>query len=101
MSGLNIVEHNPIIMRKRDKPRKWKVIILNDDFTANDFIIHLLVTQFNKSYDAAGGILSEIHKQGNAVAGVYSFGVAETKLSMASMLARLSKQPLRVIMEPE
>lgn len=86
--------------KKTKKPRKWKVIILNDDFTPMDFVIAVLMKYFNKTQDEATSIMTEVHNKGAGVAGVYTFEIADTKLGLVSLAARENEFPLRAIMEP-
>lgn len=83
------------------EPKRYKVIIYNDDFTTMEFVVDILVEIFKKSYDEAMDIMMAIHKGSRAVVGVYSLDIAKTRASRAVTLARNEGFPLRVEVEPE
>lgn len=82
------------------KPSLYKVILLNDDFTPMDFVIHILIKFFRKSETEASRLTLQVHHQGSAVAGVYTHEVAETKVYLVNDYARKNEHPLKCIMEP-
>ncbi len=86
---------------KAQKPRLFKVIFHNDDFTTMEFVVRALETIFNKSPAEATQIMLKIHKRGQGVAGVYTREVAETKVHQTKEWARQEGHPLMVTMEPE
>ena len=83
------------------KPRRFKVIILNDDYTPMEFVVGVLITYFNKTVDEADAITTEIHKHGKGIAGIYPLEIAETKLRQAMKLARKEEHPLSIKLESE
>jgi len=83
------------------KPNKWKVVIINDDFTPMDFVGFLLMNFFGKSASQSDQIIMEIHNKGKGIAGVYTLEVAESKLSSVSLICRNNGHPLKLIIEPE
>ena len=83
------------------KPELFKVILLNDDYTTMDFVIEILETVFHKSPAEAYRIMMAVHTQGQGLAGIYPFEVAETKVGTVVELARGNGFPLRATMEPE
>lgn len=82
-------------------PSKYKVVICNDNVTPMEFVIILLMTVFKHSQDSAINLTMKIHNEGSAVAGIYTFEVAEQKSLDATMLARDNNHPLQVRVEEE
>lgn len=80
-------------------PRKFKVLIHNDDFTTKVFVIELLVAVFHKPLDAAATLMWKIHHHGYGVAGVYPLEIAETKAKHAMALAQANEFPLKLTVE--
>ena len=83
------------------EPKRWKVILLNDDSTPMEFVIGLLVEIFKHSVDAAQDIMLQVHETGSGVAGVYSFEIAEAKAVEATNEARTNNHPLKIKLEEE
>jgi len=81
-------------------PKRFNVVIWNDDFTPMEFVIQLLVEVFNKNIEQSSEITSEIHNQGKAIAGTYSKEIAEQKTHEATVISRHSGHPLNVSCEP-
>jgi ATP-dependent Clp protease adaptor protein ClpS len=81
-------------------PKRFNVIIWNDDFTPMEFVIQLLVEVFNKTVEQSSDITLEIHNEGKAVAGVYSKEIAEQKAHEATVISRHSGHPLSISCEP-
>ena len=86
--------------RKTRRPRKWKVLLHNDDFTTMEFVVHVLVKHFHKSAAEATHIMLQVHRKGIGVAGVYTKEVAETKVAEVMDEARENGMPLKVTAEP-
>lgn len=82
-------------------PPRYKVLLLNDDYTPMDFVVFVLVRYFHKSEVEALAIMQEAHDKGVSIAGVYSFEVAETKVRQVMGVSRKEAYPLRVSLEPE
>jgi len=89
------------IKQKIMEPKKWKVILLNDDHTPMDFVVGILTEVFKHSEDSARDITLQIHQQGSAVAGTYTFEIAEAKAVESTNLARASGFPLQIKLEEE
>ncbi len=86
---------------ERTPPRAWRVLLHNDDYTTQEFVVWLLETAFGKSATDAATIMPRAPHPGVGVAGVYTKEVAETKVAAAERLAEQHEYPLRVSMEPE
>ena len=83
------------------EPKRWKVILLNDDTTPIEFVISLLVEVFKHTADSAKDITMQIHETGSGIAGVYSFEIAEAKAVEATHQARTNGFPLQIKLEEE
>ncbi len=82
-------------------PRMWRVLLHNDDFTTQEFVVWVLETVFGKSAADAFEIMLHVHHAGIGVAGVYTREIAETRMAATERLAEQHEFPLRVSMEPE
>uniref|UniRef100_UPI003F634F29 ATP-dependent Clp protease adaptor ClpS n=1 Tax=Hydrocurvibacter mobilis TaxID=3131936 RepID=UPI003F634F29 len=82
-------------------PKRYKVLLLNDDYTSMDFVIDILMNVFHKSYQQAEVIMLEIHRTERGLCGVYSYEIAETKVMQVHKLAREQGFPLKATMEEE
>jgi ATP-dependent Clp protease adaptor protein ClpS len=82
-------------------PRRYKVIFHNDDYTTQEFVIHVLQRFFHKNETEARHIMLTVHHKGLAVAGVYTKDVAETKAQQVMDAARENGMPLLLTTEPE
>ena len=83
------------------EPKKYKVYLLNDDYTTMDFVVDVLCDIFHKSYEEAVNIMLTIHKQGKGLCGIYTYEIAETKVEQVHRLARANQFPLKAVMEEE
>jgi ATP-dependent Clp protease adaptor protein ClpS len=86
---------------KTSEPKRWKVILLNDDSTPMEFVIALLMEVFRHSHDTAKDIMLQIHETGSGIAGTYSFEIAEAKAVEATNTARTNGHPLQIKLEEE
>ena len=86
---------------KLQPPSMWKVVLHNDDFTTQEFVVWLLKSVFRKPDAEAVRIMLSVHKEGRGLAGTYTRDVAETKLAQAQRLAEAQEFPLLCTMEPE
>ena len=83
------------------EPKKFKVLLLNDDYSTMDFVIDVLVKVFRKSIEESSQIMMNIHNKGKGVCGVYTHEIAATKVSQVKSMAREKGFPLKAIMEEE
>jgi ATP-dependent Clp protease adaptor protein ClpS len=83
------------------EPKKYKVFLLNDDFSTMDFVIDVLVKVFRKSVDEASTIMINIHNNGKEICGTYSYEIAGTKVAQVKAMAREKGFPLKATMEEE
>ncbi|HVT58250.1 MAG TPA: ATP-dependent Clp protease adaptor ClpS [Thermoanaerobaculia bacterium] len=84
-----------------ERPRRFKVLLHNDDYTSMEFVIHILVKHFAKPPAEAAHIMLQVHHKGLGVAGVYPRDVAETKIAEVTAEARDNGMPLLLTAEPE
>jgi ATP-dependent Clp protease adaptor protein ClpS len=82
-------------------PKKYKVFILNDDYTSMDFVVEILMSIFHKSYQEAENIMLEVHKKDKGLCGVYIHEIAETKVMQVTKKAKDHGFPLKATMEEE
>ncbi len=86
---------------KTAKPPMYKVILLNDDFTPMEFVVHILEKFFGITHDLAINIMLTVHQKGLAVIGVFSHDVAESKVNQVMAYSRKNQHPLQCTMEKE
>lgn len=86
---------------KTKKPSLYKVMLLNDDYTPMEFVIHILERFFNKNRVEATDIMLHVHRRGVGICGIYTYEVAETKVNQVTEFARANEQPLQCTMERE
>jgi len=79
----------------------YKVLLLNDDYTPMEFVVHVLENIFKKSRQEATEIMLHVHRRGVGVCGVFTYEVAETKVTQVMEYARINEQPLQCTMEKE
>jgi ATP-dependent Clp protease adaptor protein ClpS len=82
------------------KPPMYKVLLHNDDYTTREFVVWVLQSVFHKNESDAIAIMSHVHNSGIGVAGVYTFEVAETKVTKTVSLAKAQQFPLQLSIEP-
>ncbi len=83
------------------KPAMYKVLMLNDDYTPMEFVVHVLERFFQKTRDEATRIMLHVHRRGVGVCGVYTYEVAETKVTQVMDLARQNQHPLQCTIEKD
>ena len=81
------------------KPSMYKVIMLNDDYTPMEFVVHVLVRFFSKTQEEATKIMLHVHQQGVGICGVFSYEIAETKVMQVMDCARQNQHPLQCTIE--
>ena len=86
---------------KTKRPSLYKVLLLNDDYTPMEFVIFILERFFNKQRDEATRIMLHVHQKGVGICGVYTYEVAETKVTQVMHFARQHQHPLQCTMEKE
>jgi len=84
---------------KKQEPELYKVLLLNDDYSTMDFVIEVLESVFQKSPAEAYRIMLHVHTQGQGLAGVYPWEVAETKVDTVTEMAKTAGFPLRATIE--
>ena len=93
-----------VVVKARPKTRKpamYKVLMLNDDYTPMEFVVHVLERFFQKNREEATRIMLHVHRRGVGVCGVYTYEVAETKVTQVMDLARQNQHPLQCTIEKE
>jgi len=86
---------------KTKKPRLWRVIFHNDDYTTMEFVVMMLMKHFRKSLAEATQVMLQVHHKGSGIAGVFTRDEAETKVSIVGEEAEQSGMPLKLTAEPE
>ena len=98
-----VLDRDPVTKKKpkTEKPSMYKVLLLNDDYTPMEYVVHLLQQYFHKNLDAATEIMFHVHKRGVGVAGVYTREIAETKVLDTMNDARAHGHPLQATIEKD
>ena len=86
---------------KIEPPRKYKVVLYNDDYTSMEFVVAVLETIFHRTKADATAIMLNVHNKGKGIAGVYTKGIADTKVAKVKATAASYKVPLLAETEPE
>ena len=86
---------------KTKKPAMYKVLMLNDDYTPMEFVVHVLERFFSKSHEEATQIMLHVHQRGVGICGVYTYEVAESKVTQVMDLARQHQHPLQCTIEKD
>ena len=83
------------------KPKLYKVILLNDDYTPMEYVVKLIKMVFSRNEEDAVNIMLMVHKKGSGVCGVYTKEIAETKVFTVEKMAKSDQHPLKCVMEQE
>jgi ATP-dependent Clp protease adaptor protein ClpS len=86
---------------KTKRPSLYKVLLLNDDYTPQEFVVWLLQAVFKKDAEEAVRVMMHVHQSGVGVCGVYTYEIAETKVAQVMELSRRNQHPLQCTMERE
>ena len=86
---------------KTKKPSMYKVIMLNDDYTPMEFVVHIIERFFAKSREEATQIMLHVHQRGVGICGVYTYEVAETKVTQVMDFARQHQHPLQCTLDKD
>ena len=87
--------------RKLARPRLYKVVLHNDDYTTMEFVVALLMHVFHHGESEAQAIMLNIHRTGAGIAGIYTYEIAETKVAHVRELAEKAEYPLMCTLEPD
>ncbi|MDP4089286.1 MAG: ATP-dependent Clp protease adaptor ClpS [Bacillota bacterium] len=99
METKNITAEKSRIKVKR--PKHYKVVMHNDDYTTMQFVVYILTTVFNKKTEEASKIMLDVHQKGKGVAGIYPYDIAATKVSIAMSAAEEEGFPFKLTIEEE
>ncbi len=97
--GVVVAERKPRTATAR--PPLYKVLLINDDYTPMDFVVYILKQVFHKEHSDAIRIMLEVHNRGSGLCGVFTRDVAETKIELATAIARKNEHPLQCSMEKD
>jgi ATP-dependent Clp protease adaptor protein ClpS len=89
------------VVTRTQEPIRFKVVLLNDDYTTMDFVVQVLESVFQRSPSEAYRIMMHVHVNGRGIAGVYPWEIAETKVETVTSMAREAGYPLRAAIEEE
>lgn len=95
-SGTSVITR---IKPKAKRPSLYRVLILNDDYTPMEFVVHVIERFFNKDVEAATAIMLHVHQHGIGECGVFTYEVAETKVTQVMDYSRKHQHPLQCVME--
>ena len=93
-----------LLLKPKPRPKTpglYKVLLLNDDYTPMEFVIHVLERFFAKNRDEATDIMMHVHRRGVGLCGIFTLEIAETKVQQVMDFAQVNEQPLQCTMEQE
>tara|TARA_Y100001970_G_C14167491_1_gene822174 strand:+ start:267 stop:668 length:402 start_codon:yes stop_codon:yes gene_type:complete len=96
----DVLTKNPVKVQPK-KPKLFKVLLHNDDYTTMEFVIYVLQKCFSKTLDEAQEIMLKVHHSGVGVCGIYTYEIAESKTSKVHQISKENGHPLRCTFEPE
>ena len=86
---------------KVKKPRRYMVLMHNDDYTTMEFVVEILISFFNKTAAEATKVMLDVHKKGAGIAGIYPYDIAATKINQVHNKARENGFPLKLSLKEE
>jgi ATP-dependent Clp protease adaptor protein ClpS len=92
---------NPGDIVELKKPKMYKVVLLNDDYTSMDFVVEVLVAVFHKSVTESTKIMLDVHYKGKGIVGIYTYDIANTKVAQVEKMAEERGFPLKAAIEEE
>ena len=93
------LENTTETLEKTTEPIRYKVILLNDDYTTQDFVIEVLQKVFHKDFEASLNLMLQIHHNGRGMCGIYPYDITETKALEVRKMTKAKQFPLRAILE--
>jgi ATP-dependent Clp protease adaptor protein ClpS len=96
-----MTESNEEIRVDVRRPKLYRIILLNDDYTTMEFVIEILMGIFHKNATEATKIMLDVHEKGKGIVGIYTYDIALTKVIQVEEAARANEFPLKAIMEEE
>ena len=93
--GLAVEEEKP----KLKPPKQYKVVLVNDDYTPMEFVIHILTTFFSMDHAKATRVMMAVHTKGKGICGIFSYEIAETKVDQVNEYSKMNQHPLMCTME--
>ena len=102
MTGENKISSTDVVTQEKvklKKPKLYRVILLNDDYTPMEYVVSLLKIVFKKSESEAVNIMLMVHKKGSGICGIFTKEIAETKVETVLNMAKSDQHPLKCIME--
>lgn len=89
------------VREKVKLPSMYRVILLNDDFTPMDFVVHVLKKFFMKTDLEANDVMLKVHNEGRGIAGTYTYEIAEMKVDQVNAYSKRSRHPLKTVLEED
>lgn len=93
------LESDTQTLHKLQEPIRYRVILLNDDYTTQEFVMEVLQNIFHKDFEESLNLMLQIHHNGRGVCGIYPYDIAEVKAAQVRKMAKEKQYPLRAILE--